>query len=112
MPADFLYLTTIGRRSRLPREIEIWFTQLDGRYYVIAEYEDSDWVQNLKAEPQVRWRIGGQEFNGKARIVEARLEPDLHQKIRKLSEDKYGWGGGLVVELSNGAPEETHSSSG
>ena len=32
----FLYLTTIGRRTGLPREIEIWFTERDGRYYVIA----------------------------------------------------------------------------
>ena len=57
MPAaQFLYLTTIGRASGEPREIEIWFTQRDGRFYVIAEYETSHWVQNLRANPQARWR--------------------------------------------------------
>ena len=35
--AEFLYLTTTGRRSGMPREIEIWFTRVDGHYYVIAE---------------------------------------------------------------------------
>ncbi|MBI3800677.1 MAG: nitroreductase family deazaflavin-dependent oxidoreductase [Deltaproteobacteria bacterium] len=32
----YLYLTTTGRRSGQPREIEIWFTQCAGQYYVIA----------------------------------------------------------------------------
>ena len=31
---EFLYLTTTGRRSGQPREIEIWFTSRDGRYYL------------------------------------------------------------------------------
>src|SRR2546422_4986838 len=43
----YLYLSTQGRRSGLPREIEIWFTQRDGRFYLIAEYSTSHWVQNL-----------------------------------------------------------------
>jgi len=29
--AEFLYLMTTGRRSGAPREIEIWFTRVDGR---------------------------------------------------------------------------------
>jgi hypothetical protein len=27
---QFLYLTTTGRKTRLPREIEIWFVEGDG----------------------------------------------------------------------------------
>jgi len=36
----FLYLTTVGRRTGLSREIEIWFTERDGRFYIIAEHRE------------------------------------------------------------------------
>jgi hypothetical protein len=59
-PEQFLYLTTIGRRSSLPREIEIWYAGLDGRYYLISELrERAQWVQNLLVEPRVGIRLGG-----------------------------------------------------
>ncbi|MGH7320849.1 MAG: nitroreductase/quinone reductase family protein [Candidatus Rokuibacteriota bacterium] len=46
----YLYLTTTGRRSGRPREIEIRFTRRHGRYYIIAETgERARWVQNLRA---------------------------------------------------------------
>ncbi|MBI3328141.1 MAG: nitroreductase family deazaflavin-dependent oxidoreductase [Nitrospinae bacterium] len=32
-----LYLTTVGRKSRQPRTIEIWFVVYQGRFYVNAE---------------------------------------------------------------------------
>jgi deazaflavin-dependent oxidoreductase (nitroreductase family) len=97
MPAaQFLYLTTTGRASGQPREIEIWFTEHDGRHYVIAEYETSSWVQNLRANPQVRWRVGEEEFSGMARVLESGAERDA---ARERSRQKYGWGDGLVVEL-------------
>ena len=51
---EFLYLTTTGRRSGQPREIEIWFTERDGRYYLVAEHgEQTGWVQNLRTNPRV-----------------------------------------------------------
>ena len=37
MPDQFLYLTTTGRVSGLPREIEIWFVEANGKYYILAE---------------------------------------------------------------------------
>jgi deazaflavin-dependent oxidoreductase (nitroreductase family) len=96
----FLYLTTTGRRSGLPREIEIWFTVRRGRYYLVAEQgERANWVQNILTDPRVRFRIGDQAYHGYARVVSARAEPALTKTIRRLSETKYGWGRGLVVEL-------------
>ena len=57
--AKYLYLTTTGRRTRRPREIEIWFTQRGGRYYLVAEHrERAQWVKNLRAEPRVAVRVG------------------------------------------------------
>ena len=96
---SYLRLTTQGRRSGLPREIEIWFTQRDGRFYVIAEYPTSHWLQNLRAHPQVQVRLAGKSFAARARIVSPENEPELHRAVQALSRQKYGWGEGLIVEL-------------
>ncbi len=92
-----LHLTTPGRRTGQPREIEIWFRRRDGRYYVIAEERDrAHWVRNLLADPRVRWRVGDFAFTGYACIVDGAL--GAH--VQALSVAKYGWGNGLVVELA------------
>ncbi len=97
----YLYLTTTGRRSRQPREIEIWFTRSERRYYVIAENgARAQWVQNLRADPRVRWRVAGGAFSGQARVVDTATEPALNEVVQALSQEKYGWGEGLVVELT------------
>lgn len=93
----FLYLTTVGRTSGEPREIEIWFTEREGRFYVIAEYKTSHWVQNLLANPRVRWRVDGRDFRGVARVL---ADGPEHDAVQQLSREKYGRGDGLVVELS------------
>src|SRR6266513_1864887 len=97
----YLYLTTTGRRSGLPREIEIWFTRLGERHYVIAEHRRrARWVQNLIADPTASVRVGRQRFRARARVVDARREPALARAVRALSAKKYGWGEGLVIELA------------
>jgi len=98
--AKYLYLTTTGRRTGRPREIEIWFTQRGGRYYLVDEHrERAQWVKNLIAEPRVAVRVGRRAFAAQARVVDAKTEPKLARTVRTLSEKKYGWGNGLVVEL-------------
>ena len=102
--AQYLYLTTKGRRSGLPREIEIWFTCHQGRYYVIAEYCTSYWVQNLQADARVQVRVGEKSFDATARVIVAEGEPELQSAVRQLSQKKYGWGEGLIVELAPDRP--------
>jgi deazaflavin-dependent oxidoreductase (nitroreductase family) len=102
----FLYLTTTGRRSGLPREIEIWFTELDGRYYIIAEHRDkANWVRNIRADQHVRVRVGDERFAGTARVVDDDSEPDLARKVKGLSESKYAWSDGLIVEITRNREE-------
>ena len=101
LDTPFLYLTTVGRKSGRPREIEIWFTERRGRYYVIAETrERAHWVQNILAEPRVLLRVGAARFAGRGRVVDPAKEPELSSTVQALSEEKYGWGDGLVVELT------------
>ena len=97
---QYLYLTTRGRSSGLSREIEIWFTARSGRFYLIAEYPNSNWVQNLRAERKAQVRIARQSFTAEARFVAPEAEPELHGAVADLSRQKYGWGEGTIVELT------------
>ena len=97
---EFLYLTTTGRRTGLPREVEIWFTRRGDRFYLVAETGERDrWVRNLRADPRVRWRIGARTYTGRARVVDPVREAVLAATVRTRSRTKYGWGDGLTVEL-------------
>ena len=96
---QFLYLTTTGRKTRLPREIEIWFTHRDGKFYVIAEHARSNWVQNVEADSEIQVRIARRSFAARARIISDESEPELNYAVQQLSRKTYGWGEGLVVEL-------------
>ena len=100
---QYLYLTTTGRRTGLPREIEIWFTERDSRFYIIAEHgERANWVRNIRANPQVQVRVGYLRLHGTARLVDGEREPGLASAVKALSDAKYGWSDGLVVEISPG----------
>jgi deazaflavin-dependent oxidoreductase (nitroreductase family) len=98
---QYLYLTTTGRRTGRPREIEIWFTRRGVKYYLIAETgERAQWVGNIRADARVSWRVGRRRVAGRARVVDPRGAPALRAAVRRRSEAKYGWGDGLVVELT------------
>jgi deazaflavin-dependent oxidoreductase (nitroreductase family) len=97
---QYLYLTTRGRKTGRPREIEIWFTELGGRYYVIAEYPTSQWLRNLQASADVQVRIAEQHFPATARVISPDSEPALHKRVQHASREKYGWGEGVTVELA------------
>lgn len=96
----YLYLTTTGRVTGQPREIEIWFAEHGGRFYLIAERESANWVRNIRSQPQVKVRVGGAEFNAIARIVRDEPEPRLAATVKALFDAKYGWSDGLIAELT------------
>ena len=84
----FCYLTTTGRVSGRPHEIEIWFAVSGITVYFMSGGGDrSDWVKNLRHDPQVTVRIGGIVFSGTAREVRDSAEDAL---ARRLLADKYG----------------------
>jgi deazaflavin-dependent oxidoreductase (nitroreductase family) len=107
----YLYLTTRGRTRGQPREIEIWFTYFAGRFFVIAEYQASHWLQNLHANPAAKVRVGENNFNARGRVISAEKEAELHRAVADLSRRKYGWGDGVVVELQpeprDGKPDDS-----
>ena len=84
---DFCYLTTRGRRSGQPHEIEIWFA-LDGRtlYFLAGARDASDWVRNVMADPAVTVRVRDRTYAGRGRVVD---EGDESARARELVFDKY-----------------------
>ncbi|HEY6072820.1 MAG TPA: nitroreductase family deazaflavin-dependent oxidoreductase, partial [Anaerolineales bacterium] len=66
---EYCYLTTQGRRTGNPHEIEIWFTAR-GRsiYFLSGGGEEADWVKNIRNQPAVHVRIGSQSFSGTDRL--------------------------------------------
>jgi deazaflavin-dependent oxidoreductase (nitroreductase family) len=92
---DCCYLTTTGRVSGEPREIEIWFGLAGATMYMLSGGGDrSNWVRNALREPAVTVRIGGVTQAGLARVVADR---DEDGQARRLLFDKYSsrYGGDL-----------------
>lgn len=106
---QYCYLTTTGRVSGRPHEIEIWFgmkappgrTTRRGKnraagkttlYMLSGGRDRSDWVRNLTRKPSVTVRIGGWKFEGLARKVLPATEED--GEARRLLLDKYGQSSG------------------
>jgi deazaflavin-dependent oxidoreductase (nitroreductase family) len=92
---SYCYLTTTGRVSGEPREIEIWFGRVGATVYLLSGGGDrSNWVRNLRRDPAVTVRIAGTTWPGRARIVE---DADEDERARTLLVDKYtpGYSGDL-----------------
>ena len=88
---QFCYVTTRGRVTGDPHEIEIWFARDSGAttiYLLSGGGDRSDWVRNIRAHGAVRVRIGEETFEGAGRIVDASSDEDT--LARKLLGEKYG----------------------
>lgn len=93
----YCYLTTTGRNSGQPREIEIWFARSGNTLFLMAGgRERAHWVRNLQATPEVTVRIDDVTYNATARLVApATAEGPL---ARRLLFEKYspGYSGDLA----------------
>ncbi len=88
---QYCYLTTTGRTSGQPREIEIWFG-LDGEalYLMSGGRDRSHWVRNMRKDRAVTVRIGDLTLAGRAREVAAASEEDA--LVRRMLVEKYNPG--------------------
>lgn len=84
---ELCYVTTTGRDSGLPREIEIWFGVVDSTLYILSGNRDrSNWVKNIQRNSNVNIRIGGYIYSGRGRTT---MEPHEDATARKLLLEKY-----------------------
>jgi deazaflavin-dependent oxidoreductase (nitroreductase family) len=104
-----LYLTTIGRRTGLPRKIEIWFVVWGERLYLFAETrEAAGWVKNIRCNPEVTVRIGEWRIDATARVLDPHTDRKLWDQVAAIANRKYGWGDGLPVEITPLYSRATH----
>lgn len=84
----FGYLTTTGRVTGKPHEIEIWFAGDGATAYFLAGGRDTaDWVRNLRETPTVSLRIADRTVSGRARVVDDHGDEDA--RARQLVWRKY-----------------------
>ena len=84
---EYCYLTTTGRVTSRPHEIEIWFGLNESTLYLLSGGRDrSDWVKNLLKNPAVSVRVAKHTFEGTARLVKDDKEEAM---ARYLVAEKY-----------------------
>jgi deazaflavin-dependent oxidoreductase (nitroreductase family) len=75
-------LETTGRKSGQPRLTAVGGKVVDNQFWMVSEHgEHSDYVYNIKANPAVRVRIGGQWRTGTAHLLP---DDDPWQRMRSL----------------------------
>ena len=63
-------ITTVGRRTGLPRTVELRLVYLDGSFYASsARVENKHWCQNMLKNPAVEVKAGKDIFPCRARLV-------------------------------------------
>lgn len=79
-------LTTTGRRSGRPHEIEIWFSVDGDSLYLVSGNGPSDWLLNARADPDVVVRLGGETRRAVAREV---VHVEERRRVGDLMDEKY-----------------------
>jgi deazaflavin-dependent oxidoreductase (nitroreductase family) len=75
-------LETTGRKSGQPRRTAVGGKVIDNQFWMVSEHgEHSDYVYNIKANPAVRVRIGGQWRDGTAHLLP---DDDPRRRLRSL----------------------------
>ena len=84
---EYCYLTTTGRITGKPHQIEIWFgLHEDSLYLLSGGMDGSDWVKNLLKNPAVTVRIAKHTFSATARVVTDEKEENM---ARIMLAEKY-----------------------
>jgi deazaflavin-dependent oxidoreductase (nitroreductase family) len=79
-------LTTVGRRTGLPRTVELRMLCLDGKFYVCSSnVQGKHWCRNMLKNPAVEVRAGKERFRCKSHRV---TEEPLRMRVLKLRDSR------------------------
>lgn len=83
-------ITTIGRSSGEPKRLEIWFHNVDDRYYITGRPGPRSWYANVLATPAITFHFKESteaDLEGTARAVtDADAKRSFFLSAKKLSE--------------------------
>ncbi len=79
-------LTTYGRRSGLPRRVEIWWFRFEGRFIITGTPGRRDWLANVKANPEVVVHASGYDLVATATPVD---DPAFRRRFFNRSETSW-----------------------
>ena len=77
---NYIDITTTGRRTGLPRRVEIVIHRFDGRWYISGSPSPRKraWIANLEADPMLTVHLKGQgpraDLSAVARVIGAESE--------------------------------------
>ena len=74
-------ITTTGRTSGLPKRIEIWFHNVDGKIYISGLPGTRDWYANMLAEPEFTFHIKESVLADLPAKATAIREPDARRTV-------------------------------
>jgi deazaflavin-dependent oxidoreductase (nitroreductase family) len=80
-----LLLTTLGRKSGLPRVTPLQYEEVNGCYYIAsARGVEADWYKNVLANPSVHVQVREREFDAMAEPVTdpARIADFIELRLR------------------------------
>ena len=83
-------ITTIGRSSGEPKRLEIWFHNVDDRYYITGRPGPRSWYANILANPQITFHFKESleaDLDGSAQAVtDAAAKRAFFRSAKKLQE--------------------------
>lgn len=79
-------LTTYGRKTGLPRRIEIWWFQLDGRLVITGTPGPRDWYANVLSDPRIVVHVDGADIEGTGTPID---DPDFRRRV--FTAPQVGW---------------------
>ena len=68
-------ITTKGRKSGQDQRTEIWFHNLEGKYYITGTPGTRDWYANMVADPQITFHL------------KQSVQADIPARVRPITED-------------------------
>ncbi|MGP4044137.1 nitroreductase/quinone reductase family protein [Streptomyces sp. 2A115] len=75
-------LETTGRTSGLPRRTPVGGRRVGQEFWLVSEYgEKSQYIRNIKADPEVRVRVNGRWHHGTAHLMP---EDDARARLKSL----------------------------
>ncbi|NWJ98404.1 MAG: nitroreductase family deazaflavin-dependent oxidoreductase [Chloroflexi bacterium] len=101
----YLVITTTGRKSGLPRHVPVGYVKVGEYIYTITRAIPllSNWLRNVRQNPQVNLNLGGKSLKATGEILE---NPDqVRQVIRLFLKCRPGYSRFLGVDLDSSEEE-------